>query len=227
MQVCPAPMNPAKAVPRAATSTGVSGNTSTGDLPPSSRVAFAKRLAVASAMERPGSVPPVNTTLRTSGWPVSAAPALGPRPLTTLSTPSGMPASRAMSPSSMAVSGVCSDGLRTTELPVARAGARLFEAIIIGWLKEARIADHAEREAARVGVVVAAHRHHRVAVGQQQRRVVAVPLRQPGDLRLGLGDRPAVVGGLQLVEVHHVALDAVGEAVRARARWKMRSVGPA
>ena len=90
-------------------------------------------------MARPGSVPPVKTTFLTSGCSVSAAPAVGPRPGTTLSTPAGMPASRAMSPSSSAVSGVCSDGLSTTVLPVARAGARLFEAIIIGWLNDDRI----------------------------------------------------------------------------------------
>jgi hypothetical protein len=60
--------------------------------------------------------------------------------LTTFRTPSGIPASWAISPRSMAVSGVCSDGLSTTELPVASAGARLFDAIIIGWLNDARIA---------------------------------------------------------------------------------------
>jgi hypothetical protein len=44
-----------------------------------------------------------------------------------------------MSPSRRHVNGVNSDGLRTTEFPVANAGARLLEVIISGWLKELRM----------------------------------------------------------------------------------------
>ena len=139
MQVWPAPTKPPNAAPRAATSIGVSSKISTGDLPPSSRVALANRWAVAIAMARPGSVPPVKTAFLTSGCPVSAAPAVGPRPGTTFSTPGGMPASSAIWPSNSAVSGVCSEGLSTTVFPVAKAGARLFEAIIMGWLNDERM----------------------------------------------------------------------------------------
>jgi hypothetical protein len=73
--------------------------------------------------------------------------------------------------------------------------------------------DDAQREPAGVGEVVPPQRDDGVAVGQQQRGVVPVPLRQPGDLRLRLGDRPAVVHRLELVEVLHAGLDAVGERV--------------
>ena len=41
---------------------------------------------------------------------------------------------------SSAVSGVCSEGLRTTLLPVARAGATLLDAIISGWLNDDNVA---------------------------------------------------------------------------------------
>jgi hypothetical protein len=126
-------------LPRADVSTGVSSKTSTGDLPPSSRVALANRPAAAREIARPTSVPPVKTTFLTRGCSASAAPATAPTPLITFRTPGGMPASAAMSASSIAVSGVCSDGLRTTLLPVASAGARLFDAIIIGWLNDARM----------------------------------------------------------------------------------------
>ena len=44
-----------------------------------------------------------------------------------------------MLPRSRLVSGVSSDGFSTTLLPVARAGARLFDPIIIGWLNELRM----------------------------------------------------------------------------------------
>ena len=37
------------------------------------------------------------------------------------------------------MSGVSSEGFSTTLFPVARAGARLFDPIIIGWLNELRI----------------------------------------------------------------------------------------
>jgi hypothetical protein len=53
-------------------------------------------------------------------------------------TPSGMPASMAIRPSSIVVNGVISDGLITTVFPVARAGARLLARIIRGWLKGVR-----------------------------------------------------------------------------------------
>ena len=49
-----------------------------------------------------------------------------------VSTPSGRPASRASSPSRIAVSGVSSAGLSTTVLPAASAGAKPQPAIGIG-----------------------------------------------------------------------------------------------
>ena len=61
-----------------------------------------------------------------------ALPAVGPKPGTTLKTPSGMPASQASSANRIAVSGDCSAGFRTTELPVASAGANFHVAISIG-----------------------------------------------------------------------------------------------
>ena len=57
-----------------------------------------------------------------------------------------------------------------------------------------------ERGAPLVGQVVAVAGQHGVALGGQQRRVVAEPFGHPGQLRPGLGDRPAVVAGLQLVQ---------------------------
>ena len=62
----------------------------------------------------------------------SAAPAVSPKPGTTLTTPSGMPASAISSASRSAVSGVCSAGLRTTQFPVARAGPSFQAAISSG-----------------------------------------------------------------------------------------------
>ena len=72
---------------------------------------------------------PVSDTMRTFGWFTNGLPTVGPRPKTRLSTPAGK-ISDASSTMRNAVSGVCSDGLSTTVLPAARAGA-IFQATII------------------------------------------------------------------------------------------------
>ena len=65
---------------------------------------------------------PVNATLSTSGCAASAAPAVSPKPGTTLTTPGGTPASRHSSASRSGVSGASSAGFSTTVQPVASAG---------------------------------------------------------------------------------------------------------
>ena len=71
----------------------------------------------------PTLVDPVNAILSTSGCATSARPAVSPKPVTMLTTPSGNPASAISSPSRMVVSGVCSAGFSTTVQPTASAGA--------------------------------------------------------------------------------------------------------
>ncbi|BAS15880.1 hypothetical protein AHiyo8_41830 [Arthrobacter sp. Hiyo8] len=80
----------------------------------------------------PTPVDPVKTTFRTAGWVTKRAPTTEPFPGMIVSTPSGRPASRASSPSLIAVSGVSSAGLSTTVLPAASAGAKPHAAIGIG-----------------------------------------------------------------------------------------------
>ncbi len=57
---------------------------------------------------------------------------MAPGPVTTLSTPSGSPASAASSASRSAVNGDWLAGFRTTELPVARAAPSFQAVMIIG-----------------------------------------------------------------------------------------------
>ena len=188
MQVWPAPTNPPNAAPRAATSIGVSSKTSTGDLPPSSRVALANRCAVAIAMARPGSVPPVKTTFLTSGCSVSAAPAVGPRPGTTLSTPGGIPASWAISAEQQRGQRRLLRRLEYHRVSGRQRGRKALRGDHHGVVERRQ-----DRRPRRAGTGWCRRGSRRAAappspVGQQQRRVVAVPLGQPGDLRLGLGD---------------------------------------
>lgn len=60
---------------------------------------------------------PVKATLSTSGWWVSAAPAVGPYPGITFTTPGGNPASLTKAATASAVNGVCSAGLTITVQP--------------------------------------------------------------------------------------------------------------
>ena len=103
-----------------------------GDLPPSSSVTFLKSRAACTAISRPTSGLPVKLSLSTPGWRTSAAPAVSPRPGTTLTTPAGKPTSSM----SFAIHSVDSDassaGLRTTALPAASAGPSFQEAMSAG-----------------------------------------------------------------------------------------------
>ena len=122
----------ALAAPGIATSRSASGSTMFGDLPPSSSVTFLRLPAAARTIILPTSVEPVNAILSTPGWAANAAPAVSPRPVTTLSTPAGRPASRHSSARRSADSGVCSAGLSTTVQPVASAGPSFHDAISSG-----------------------------------------------------------------------------------------------
>ena len=103
-----------------------------GDLPPSSSETFFRLPAAARTMILPTSVEPVKAILSTSGCATSGAPASSPKPVTTLTTPGGSPASSISSPSRSAESGVCSAGLSTTVQPQASAGPSFQAAISSG-----------------------------------------------------------------------------------------------
>src|ERR1700749_2991114 len=71
----------------------------------------------------PAASPPVKPTCATSGWPTRAAPTSPPKPVTTLTTPSGKPASLNKAANSNIEAEVNSDGLITAVQPAASAGA--------------------------------------------------------------------------------------------------------
>src|SRR2546425_541331 len=120
-------------MPKRALVTAVSRSTSSkmmwGDFPPSSSVTVFRLVADICTISRPVTYSPVKAILSTPGCEARAAPAVGPNPGTTLSTPSGSPASAARRASSRVVIGVCSAGFRTTVLPQARAGAAFHVAM--------------------------------------------------------------------------------------------------
>ena len=93
-----------------------------GDLPPSSSVTGMSFSAAIAATRPPVTTEPVNAILRTAGWRTSGAPTRGPVPVTMFTSPSGSPASLAISPSSKVVVDVNSEGFTTMALPAASAG---------------------------------------------------------------------------------------------------------
>jgi hypothetical protein len=117
-QVCPVPMNAANAAPFTARSRSMSSKRMAAPLPPSSSVASAKVCAATNRCRARGAryhlhaVHNVHHADRDTGL--------------------RQPVRRA----ARAVSGICSDALMTTLLPVASAGARLFDRIINGWLND-------------------------------------------------------------------------------------------
>ncbi len=116
----------------AAAAMSASAKTMLALLPPSSRVTRFTCSAQPAMIRLPTSVEPVKQTLRTSGWVTKRSPTTEPLPGMIVSTRSGSPASRASSPIRIAVSGVSSAGLRTTQLPAASAGAMPQARIGIG-----------------------------------------------------------------------------------------------
>src|ERR1700684_2929222 len=116
-------MKTPKSAPSMAASKSASAKKMLGDLPPSSRVT---RLTVSAALfmiSLPTAALPVKAILSTPGCATSGAPADSPKPVTTLTTPGGNPASANQSAISSAVKGVCSAGLSTQVQPAASAGA--------------------------------------------------------------------------------------------------------
>src|SRR5215469_15201575 len=104
-----------------------------GDLPPhSSDTRLRLDWPAYCRIARPVAVEPVKAMQSTSMCSASALPAVCPSPGTTLNTPGGMPASTASSAALIAVSGDFSDGLSTSEFPVANTGANFHAAMMSG-----------------------------------------------------------------------------------------------
>ena len=118
--------------PATAASRSASSKTMNGALPPSSIETFFTVCAHWASSSLPVAVEPVNVSLRTSGLPVISPPMARASPVTTLTTPAGMPARCASSARASAEKGVWDAGLITMVQPAARAGASLRAIIADG-----------------------------------------------------------------------------------------------
>ena len=116
-----------------------------------------------SASTLPVAELPVNEITATSGLSTIASPTSAPLPVTRLTTPGGKPASAISSTTSVAQCGVSLEGLKTTVLPVTRAGIVFQHGMAIGKFQGVMIPAMPERLADR----------HRPLVGQLGRDGVA------------------------------------------------------
>ena len=112
---------------------GASVNTIFGDLPPNSKYTrFIFERAAYSINRLPMAPDPVKTKTSTSIDKPKASPTTRPSPVTALSTPGGKPASRASSAMRISDKDAVSEGFKTTEFPIAKAGPSFHAPIIIG-----------------------------------------------------------------------------------------------
>ncbi len=119
--------------PSTAASRSASSKIRNGAFPPSSIDTRSSPFDACSISLRPTSVEPVNDSLRVRGSSISG-PITEPDDelVTTLSTPSGSPASRRISASASIDSGVCLAGFITIVQPAATAGPILRVPMAIG-----------------------------------------------------------------------------------------------
>ena len=96
---------------------------------------WARWLAAFFAVSMPTAVEPVKLILCTSGWLVSAAPALAPWPVITWIAPPRTPASIINSVSLIRVSGFWCGGLTMAALPAISVGATFWSNRSQGKLK--------------------------------------------------------------------------------------------
>ena len=129
MHTCPELLRPYTAAEFAARSRSASASTIIGSLPPSSSETGVSVSAARAITFLPVATDPVNITKSTSS--TSAAP-VSPRPVATWKTPSGRPHAASISAISNEVSGVISEGLRTTAFPAASAGMQSPNELLSG-----------------------------------------------------------------------------------------------
>ena len=126
MQVWPVAAKMPASAPMIAFLRSASSKMMLGDLPPSSRVAGTRARPATAAISRPTPGLPVKLTRSIRPEASSALPTRA-SPVTTLTTPGGKPAASTSFANSSVVADACSEGLITTQLPAARAGASLLD----------------------------------------------------------------------------------------------------
>src|SRR3954453_9849494 len=213
MQVWPVAAKIPATTPLAAASRSASAKIMCGDLPPSSRLTRARWSAAPFITSLPVDVAPVNATLSTPGCATSGAPASSPKPVTTLKTPGGKPASldqrgELERRGRRLLGRLADEGApgrqRRRELPAHQQHRRVP--------RRDRRGD-ADRFLQRVDEEVRAVRRDRLAVdlvGRAGEPVVVVG--EPAELALHLADELAVVGRLDDGDALGVLGDQLGEA---------------
>ena len=162
----------------------------------------------------PTSVDPVNATLSTSALRQSSAPASSPKPVMILTTPGGNPISWMSRASSIAVTGVSSDGLRTTVLPAASAGPSFQAAILSEKFQGMIAATTPTGSRTRKFVLTPGRETASSVLGEIEEREFCVAPQRPGaqvHVLLGLPERRARIGNFKFDEPRCVCVECVGK----------------
>ena len=181
-------------------------------------------------LSRPSSGPPVKAMCATRDGGSARRRSVGPKPVMTLTTPLGKPASSTSRANSSSGAGPSSDALTTSVQPAASAGPSLTAARK-SWLFHGTIAATTPIGSRRspdlhVGLV---DRQVRAFDLVGEAGVVAVVVGDVGDLRRRLADDLAGVARLELGEPAGVLRDQVAEPVQqlaARGRGHRRPAPP-
>ena len=199
----------------AAASRSASAKTTFADLPPSSSVTRLIVSAAAAAMPRPTSVEPVKAIFATSGCSTSRLPHTLPGPATTLTTPSGIPASSAIFSNSSARQRRELGRLEHDRVP----GRQRRSQLPAGDHEREVPRDDQPHDAERLAEGQRLSAGHRDGVAQQPlgaAGVVADRLRHHLDLAARVADRLAGVARLEHGQVLEALLHRVGQAAQQR-----------
>ena len=132
VQRCPLVPKADQTAESRARSRSASSQMTIGFLPPSSRLTRLRVSAARRLISTPVSVWPVKLMTRTSGCSTMALPTSPPEPVTTLTTPSGMPPSISSSMKRTMHAGVSLAGFMTAVLPQMSAGKSFQPGMAIG-----------------------------------------------------------------------------------------------
>ena len=204
-----------------------------GLLPPSSSVTFFRLPVAACTISLPTSVEPVKATLSTSSWAARAAPAVSPKPVTTFTTPSGMPASAMSWARKQRGQRRLLGRLEHHAVARGQGRAELPRGHQQREVPRDDLADDADRLAQRVGVEVGAwHVGHRdvdrvaLDLGGPAGHVVEQVRRQRHVRAARHADRLAVVERLELGELLGVLEDEVADLPDEAASLGRRHAAP-
>ena len=164
--------------------------------------------------------------MATPGCEINSLPISGPKPVTTLKIPSGMPASFVNAANSSVLAEVNSDGLTMTAQPAASAAAH-FQATNRSGVPRRECRHDADRLMHRVGEGIGLVDRHQAAFELvDEPAEIPPPFRMVAKLAQHLGHELAIVAHLDFGEPFRVRSDEIAELAHRLAARRCRHLRP-